>query len=415
MRKRPSLASLLLVTSLTGLVPVLFCVPASATLIDIVVLGTWESTNVNPSINKFGFSNGDKFVMKSTYDDTTLFNGSEGVTAAVDPTINAGTSFEVIIPHAAGAPNPLEFDHTDHTDIGFAANAEIEFDGSDATTDPGSFRNFEIHVDFSFAGDDMDFDTFMGAIQPETDMFNISSGGNLAAVGDGAEHLEIVTNDMTADAGGPYVFDASNLSVNVSGSSGGGETSFEKTFDWTGPGGALANSPGQNIVVGLAESGLTNTTDTSTINLTVTESFTDFASSPDAANVSYTNVAPEVLSAMGVNEVDDSITLSATSDDADLIANALIPSFELVDIDFLFEDVVFLEGEGNVDLPTLLTIFGSPGIYEVVARATDLAGLFDSLPFNIEVVPEPGTAALLGLGLAGLAGMRRSRGAREGS
>jgi Cys-rich repeat protein len=322
--------------------------------------------------------------MKATYDDATFFNGSEGVTATIDPAINAGTSFNVIIPHAAGAPNPVLFDHSDHTDIGFAPNAQIEFDGADAGT-PGNFRNFEIHVDFLFAGDAHDFDTFMGAIQPETDMFNQSQGFNLAAVGAGVDHLDVVTNDITANAGGPYAFAAASLSLNLNGTSGGG-SGFAKSFDWTGPGGALANSPGPNIAFGLAESGLSNTTDTSSIDLAVTELFTDFVSATDSASTSYANAAPSVLTAAGTNEVDFSITFGATFADADLAANALVAGFETVGIDFLYNNAVFLTGAGNVDLATLLGIFGGPGIFGAVARATDTAGATHILAFDVTVV-----------------------------
>ena len=405
MRRATATAVALITICLTGLLPVFFVSPASAALIDIVVLGTWESTNVNSTINPMGLSNGDKFVMKSTYDDTTFFNGSEGVTAAVDPTVNPGTSLEVIIPHAAGPPNPIELDHADHTSIGFAPTAQIEFNGTDATIDPGVFRNFEIHVDFSWGGQQFDFDAFMGAIQEETDLFNESQGFNLAAVGDGSAHLEVVTNDVTANAGGPYVFDASNLNVTLMGSSGGGN-GFGKTFDWSNGGGALSNSPGQNISMGLAESGLSNTTDATTVGLQATELYTDFAAG-DSANVSYNNAAPAVLAASGVNEVDDSITFSASVDDDDLIANALVVGFESLTLEFLFDNSVFLTGNGNVDAASLLAIFGAPGNYEVFARATDLAGASMSLAFNVEVVPEPGTLALMALGI--LAAVRIGR------
>ena len=107
MRKCPVFATSALVTFLTFLLPVLFDSQASAALIDIVVIGTWESANVNATINPFGFVDDDKFVLKGTYDDTTFFNGSEGVTADIDPNINAGTSFDVIIPHAAWS-SPLK-------------------------------------------------------------------------------------------------------------------------------------------------------------------------------------------------------------------------------------------------------------------------------------------------------------------
>ena len=129
-------------------------------------------------------------------------------------------------------------------------------------------------------------------------------------------------------------------------------------------------------------------------------------------SVSYLNFVPVVFSAVGINEVDGSITFSAVVADPDLNANARVVGFESVDLDFLFDNSVFLSGEGNLDLATLLGIFGSPGTYEVIARATDLAGTTGTKAFNVDVsaplVPSlsPFGMALLG-SLMGLAGWRR--------
>lgn len=395
-----------------GLMPILFVSGASAALIDIVVIGTWENAHPNPVVNKFGFVVGDKFVMKATYDDATFFSGPEGVTASIDPGINPGTSFEVIIPHAAGAPNPLWFDHKDHIDIGFASTAEIEFDGPNPGN-PGNFRNFEIHTEFNFDGDQMEFDEFMSSIEEQTWILNATQAFQRAAVSGGSSHLDIVTNDITASAPGPYVFSSALLSLNLNGSSGGG-SGLPLDFDWTGPGGTLANSPGANISFGLAESGLVDTTDTNSLSLIVTESFTDFVSASDNAIVSYNNAAPSVTVASGVEEPDHSITFTATALDSDLLANALVPGFETLTTEFLFNGVVFLASEGNVDLATLLGIFGGPGTFEVVARATDLAGVSTSLAFNIDVfgaaVPSLSPFAIAVLwSLLGLAGWRKLR------
>ena len=401
-----------------GPMPILFVSGASAALIDIVVIGTWENANPSPIVNQFGLMDGDKFVMKSTYDDSTFFNGADGVTASITPGINPGTSFDLIIPHLAGGePNPLLFDHSDHIDIGFAPTAEIEFDGPNAGS-PGNFRNFEIHVEFNFNGDQMEFDTFFGAIQEETFLTNASQGDQLAAISGGADHLAVVT-PVTADAGGPYVFNRFSFTLALNGTSGGG-AGFPQVFDWTGPGGALANSPGANITFGLAESGLANTIDTSSIDLIVTEGdlialdLAEFASASDQASVSYNNTAPELLDAFGIEELDHSITFATMSNDVDLAANAFVAGFETLTIEFLFNDVVFLASEGNVDLATLLGIFGGPGTFEVVARATDLAGVSTSLAFNIDVfgaaVPSLSPFGIAVLwSLLGLAGWRKLR------
>ena len=146
----------------------------------------------------------------------------------------------------------------------------------------------------------------------------------------------------------------------------------------------------------------------------MTENFTDFVSASANATVSYNNAAPSVLAASGVEELDHSITFAANTNDVDLAANALVGGFETLTTEFLFNDVVFLVSEGNVDLATLLGIFGGPGTFEVVARATDLAGVSTSLAFNIDVfgaaVPSLSPFGIAVLwSLLGLAGWRKLR------
>ena len=167
--------------------------------------------------------------------------------------------------------------------------------------------------------------------------------------------------------------------------------------------------PGANIALGLAESGLTSTTDTDSVGLVVTEDFTDFASASDSASTSYANTAPIITAASGTNEVDQSITFGATFDDTDLVANVLVTGFETVDLEFLYLGTPFLVGGGNLDLPTLQSIFGGPGTFSVDALVTDFAGASAVTSFSIDVIPEPNTAALLALGLGGLAARGRRR------
>jgi hypothetical protein len=359
---------------------------SSGALFDIVVIGTWESTNVPPTNPAaLGLVNGDKFVMKATYDDTTFFLGTgadaQGVTAYIDPSQNAGTSFDVIVPYATGV---FQFDESDHTNIGFAPFAEIEFDGL-SVANPGNFRNFEIHVDFNFGPDAYDLDLYKGVIQEVAELYNISQGGNLAATGVGPDHLEVVVNDIVANAGTSYSFDASNLTRTLSGSSTGGN-GFPMTFDWSIGGTPLAASPGQNPMLGIAESGLATTTDTGSVDLTATESYTDFAG-VDAATLDYTNAPPSVTSAGGQPELDLSITFGATTDDPDLAANIEVGGFEtLGSVEFRNGATTFLTGPGNIDQSTLLSIFGGAGVHSVEARVTDLAGATGSLFFDVIVI-----------------------------
>jgi hypothetical protein len=229
----------------------------------------------------------------------------------------------------------------------------------------------------------------------------------------------------SANAGADLVFDASNLTKSTSGASmqdadlavNATIAGFETvSSDFKVDGGSLPGNPNPvsptttnvnlNQSITLVQSGLTNTTDTNTLDLTATDNAG--ANDSDSALLSYNNSAPFVLSGAGVNETDDSITFSATFGDVDLAANALVVGFETLDLEFLYLGTQFLAGPGNVDYSTLLGIFGGNGIFEVVARATDFAGAHGTFAFDIEVVPEPGTGLLMGLGL-GLLVMDRRR------
>lgn len=176
-----------------------FSAPGYAALIEISVEGTWESVGVDATVNPFGLVAGDKFMMHAVYDDTTFFNGDEGVTAVIDPAVNPGTRFEVIVPYFDGGLQQLVFTHADHSDIGFAPVAQIEFDGSDAATDRGVFRNFEIHVEFLLFGADFDLDLFWDGL-PISDIVNISHGGDLAATGSGVDHLSVMPTPVPVPA-----------------------------------------------------------------------------------------------------------------------------------------------------------------------------------------------------------------------
>lgn len=167
-----------------------FSAPGHAELIEITVEGTWEMADLDPTINPFGWVDGDTFTMLAIYDDTTFFNGDEGVTATIDPGINPGTMLAVILPYIDGGPQQLVFTHEDHIDVGFAPLAQIEFDGPDATSDPGVFRNFEIHVEFSLFGSEFDLDLFWDGLE-RSDMFNFTEGA-LAATGSGVDHLMVI-------------------------------------------------------------------------------------------------------------------------------------------------------------------------------------------------------------------------------
>ena len=168
--------------------------PVHASLVEIEVEGIWQLTDSDASVNPFGLVDGDTFVMKATYNDATFFDGADGVTAAIDPTVNAGTGFEIIIPHAGAAPQPLVFNHTDHI-AGFAPTAEIEFDGTDAASDRGVFRNFDFRGEVTFGTDSFELDLYFDGFDPVSEFMNADLGFEIASAGYGVGHLSVLKHE----------------------------------------------------------------------------------------------------------------------------------------------------------------------------------------------------------------------------
>jgi hypothetical protein len=162
-----------------------------------------------------------------------------------------------------------------------------------------------------------------------------------------------------------------------------------------------------NITRSLAQSGLTTTIDTTTFDLLVIESITGLTDT-DSVAVSYSNTVPSIVNAshtvLGVD-----IRFDVTVTDDDLAANGTIPGFEalfdtiLVDTvdQTAFFSAVIGDGSGGtqfVSQADLISQFGA-GTHNfelrVADRAQDLANMFASQSFVFDVVPEPGSAALL--------------------
>jgi hypothetical protein len=188
------------------------------------------------------------------------------------------------------------------------------------------------------------------------------------------------------------------------------------SFQWSEGGGNLPGGGVADVNVGIVNSGLTNTLDTTTFDLLVE----DLAGDDDniMLNVSYMNSGPIIAAAIATPVgLDILFELSVT--DLDLAINALgLVDFELIQAVYLLDGTPFgglanllANGTELVDNATLLSMFGGLGAHSLEVRVTDRS-LADQSSFinqfiNFTVVPEPGTATLLMLGLAAFGVARR--------
>ena len=193
------------------------------------------------------------------------------------------------------------------------------------------------------------------------------------------------------------------------------------SFDWSN--GATGQAPAVSFGDAVL-AGMSMTTQTGTISLGVTDRAG--ASGTDSLGVGYANAAPQVLSAMGTENVDFSITFQALFGDPDLAVNGVFAGFEALGVEISQSAAFgsgFLAGTGTtlggtLDRAALEGLFGGPGTFTIFANAADKAGEAASASFAITLsetgpppmgMPEPGTITLMLGGLAGLAVLRRRR------
>lgn len=242
-------------------------------------------------------------------------------------------------------------------------------------------------------------------------------------------------SEPVADAGGPYVFDAANLTVALDGSGSGDPDGGSITaYQWTTEGGGNPSGVAPNL--GIVDSGLTSTTDTASVMLDVVDDEGTSDPDGDTASISYNNAPPAIINLSATRLANGDVTFSFDVDDDDLGVNALIAAFESVGVeldllaaatdtdigDGFFIGTATSDGQPfstTIAYADLLALYGSQGTQTFFANAADLAGqtVATSGTFLLQEatsppppptggVPVPGGLALLGIGLLGM-GVRR--------
>lgn len=148
---------------------------------------------------------------------------------------------------------------------------------------------------------------------------------------------QVVNTKPIAAAGGPYTYSAGGLTQTYNGGGSvtgqaGNEGGQALSFVWKNASNVTIGST-VNPAVNLANSGLTTTLSTSTVNVTVTDNGPlNMVSNAANATVQYSNAASTSASAgnYSFNSSLANITAAGTAADADLAANAQVANFEQI-------------------------------------------------------------------------------------
>ena len=421
---------LLRTISLLGLV-LTVAQPASAG--DITFVGTWDSTASGNStgVGGPGISVGQKYAIRISYDDlSTTTDNVDVLDAFFVPSGNTmrtidlddpGNALDIFVPMEgldAGSPFIYTQNETDHFPA-FIPSPTLNFiDGSDISN-PANIIGLEFEGDFSGAGNNF------------IELFNTSPGGSTInmvsqvlnlGVGPASNDTNglVVANNLVIDAGPNIVYNAATLtqttsSVVVQSNDLGAARSDNEDFidaSWSQTGTAAGTNL-NDIVVGILDSGLTNTTDSTTWNVTMTEQMT-LESDSDSAVISYMNALPTASASATATATGTDFML--TVDDMDLQVNSLIAGFEMLTVSALVDGTIdgtsfftSLIPGGGIQSSTnamLEAAFGL-GLHNVSFIVIDKAGasVSASADFGV-VVPEPSTFIFAVLGLLGF-GCRR--------
>jgi hypothetical protein len=405
------------------------CNIASAAIIDVIYVGTWDSTS-NYNDDNFGSGispeivYGQKYVISISYDDLSaetnnvaLFGGEQVTTVNLQAGLN---SLDVYVPMAAydaGTPFIYTQTETDHFPA-FVPMPTLNFVNGSDISDKSNIVGLEFEGDFAGAG------------QNFIELYNYSSGGDIfmsstiVELNEGVMSTDTNLNspglveavELVVDAGPDIVYNAASLiqtataSMTQSNDLGAARSDGEDFVDVTwSPAGTVT---GNSNEVGIVDSGLTMTTSTTTWQVDATEQMTGKSDS-DTTNVSYANAIPTLNGSATANGTDIDFILNAN--DADLAVNGLITGFEMlsftasvngaIDATAYFANLFDL-GSFSYSMADLVAEFGDAN-HNVLFTAMDKAGDMATAAFDFDVtgttnpttIPEPSALLLMCLGL----------------
>jgi len=382
--------------------------PVSAAIVDLIKIGTWTGTPDGSVTQDAELQTGGKYVIHTTYDTTTVNSTATQIWNTPLNTVSMnvyeanlqtpGNSFRLLVPMEGfdgGSPFIYDQDQNDHFAYPAAPNPTIQFTAPGGN--PANFLGYRFSGNFEPGTNNHFIDIY--SVTPDgvtanqvTDAVRCDDPGcstGLPLVINSVNSL-VDAVDLSVDAGNNKTYSAGTTSVTTDGSAGAnnnlgaGRSDGEDflSFAWSEGGSPLTGSmtpDGVNIAVGIANSGLSNTTDTATWQVQMDEDLTGL-SATDTMTVSYSNAGPTALP--GSNLTYDAGTTSVTANggvsDPDLAINSQIAGFE---------SHTFSWAQGGTGLPG-----GNAASVAVAIQNSGLTNTTDSVSFDLTVTDLAGAS-----------------------
>lgn len=399
---------------------------ANAFPIDLIKIGTWSGTNSgNPTgVGGPGLAVGQRYVVKISYDSNSTTSTANVLTQNFVPsgqdmtTVNltgVGNSLDIFVPMPAfdaGTPFIYTQNESDHfpsyipsPTLNFALGSDISDPANIIGLDfEGNFvagSGFNVVSFFNTAPDVVSPIYMVGQVLNFGNIFFTSAAYDVPALAD-AVAVSIADNTVTYDAASLIQTTSMAFSGNDLGAGRSDGENFLRT-SWSVAGTTQANNV--DIAVAIANSGLTNTADTTAWNVSVTEQMTDLGDSAQVL-VDYANASP--TASLTATQTAPGVDFAFSASDLDLAVNALIAGFEML----VFS--VMVDGGGTAFFNSLLSTgtlsaldadlfaaFGA-GTHSLSILVTDLAGARAPLLASFDVfgvggpsIPEPAPLGLL--------------------